>query len=70
MSREDLLHYFFEHDTVALVTTQENAKDGIAGWSKLLAVPDGLFNAGSFSIHARKGKELVWVTSLSGGTDS
>jgi hypothetical protein len=61
MSRHELLTYFFEHDTVALVTKAENAKAGVAHWSKLRAVPEGLFTAGSFSIYVRKGKELPWV---------
>ena len=56
--------YFFEHDTVALVTKAENAKDGVAHWSPLHPVPEGLFTAGSFSIYVRKGKEIPWVSSL------
>lgn len=64
LSRDELLQYFFEHDTVALVTRVENAKDGFQHWSKLHPVPGGLFTAGSFSIYARKGKELAWVKSL------
>jgi len=57
--KADLLDYFFEHDTVALVTKAENAKNGIDHWSPLHPVPEGLFNAGSFSIYARKKKELA-----------
>lgn len=61
VDQDELLAYFFEHDTVALVTKAENAKSGVAHWSQLHAVPEDLFNAGSFSIYARKGKELAWV---------
>ena len=50
LSREELLSYFFVHDTVALVTKEENSKDGAAHWSTLYPVPEGLFDAGSFSI--------------------
>lgn len=60
--RSELLDYFFEHDTVALVTKAENAKEGTDHWSPLLPVPEGLFTAGSFSIYVRKGKELKWIT--------
>lgn len=63
-SQTKLLDYFFEHDTVALVTKVENAKDGASHWSPLHAVPEGLFTAGSFSIYLRKGKEISWVKSL------
>lgn len=55
-----LLAYFFEHDTVALVTKAENSRDGTQHWSKLHPVPEELFTAGSFSIYVRK-KELEWV---------
>jgi hypothetical protein len=61
LTQNELLMYFFEHDTVALVTKSENNKDGTLHWSQLHEVPAGLFTAGSFSIYARKGKELVWV---------
>lgn len=64
LTRDELLSYFFEHDTVALVTKRENNKDGTSHWSQLYEVPADLFTAGSFSIYARKGKELVWVDQL------
>jgi hypothetical protein len=70
LSRDELLSYFFEHDTVALVTKQENNKDGTAHWSALHPVPEDLFTAGSFSVHVRKGKELKWVESLNGSAKS
>ena len=57
----ELLDYFFTNDTVALVTKAENSKEGTAHWSRLLAVPEGHFNAGSFAIYVRKGRELKWV---------
>jgi hypothetical protein len=61
LAKSELLDYFFEHDTVALVTKTENSKDGTTHWSPLHEVPTDLFTAGTFSIYARKGKELVWV---------
>lgn len=64
LTQAELLEYFFEHDTVALVTKAENSKDGVTHWSQLHAVPEGLFTAGSFSIYVRKGKEIPWVQSL------
>jgi hypothetical protein len=64
LERNELRRYFFEHDTVALVTKAENSRSGVRHWSALHEVPEGLFNAGSFSICARKGKELAWVGSL------
>jgi hypothetical protein len=63
LNQDQLLSYFFEHDTVALVTKAENAKHGVSHWSSLQEVPEDLFNAGSFSIYVRKGKEVPWVLS-------
>lgn len=63
LNQDDLLLYFFEHDTVALVTTLENAKDGTSHWSRLYAVPFGILCAGSFSIYARK-CDLDWAENL------
>lgn len=67
ITKTELLEYFFEHDTVAMVTKAENTKDGVEHWSTLHAVPEGLFTAGSFSIYVRKGKEIPWVRALGGG---
>jgi hypothetical protein len=64
LSQDQLLAYFFEHDTVALVTKAENAKDGGNHWSVLHEVPEGMFTAGSFSIYVRKSKEVPWVHSF------
>lgn len=64
LTAPELLEYFFEHDTVAMVTKTENSKDGVAHWSQLHAVPEGLFTVGSFSIYVRKGIEVPWVESL------
>jgi hypothetical protein len=61
LQQTDLLDYFFEHDTVALVTKAENATDGTHHWSALRAVPEGHFTAGSFSVRVRNGIELIWV---------
>lgn len=70
LSQEQLLDYFFEHDTVALITKAENAKDGCNHWSKIREVPDGMFTAGSFSIYVRQRKEIPWVHSqVTGATD-
>jgi hypothetical protein len=63
MTQAELLKYFFEHDSVALVTKVENSRDGTTHWSRLYPVPEGLFTAGSFSIYVRKGKEIPWVIS-------
>jgi hypothetical protein len=63
LTSDQLLDYFFKHDTVALVTKAENSKDGVAHWSQLHAVPEGLFNAGSMSIYLRKRKDIPWVQS-------
>ena len=61
ITEAELLEYFFEHDTVAMVTKAENSKEGVSHWSPLYAVPEGLFTAGSFSIYVRKSKEIPWV---------
>jgi hypothetical protein len=61
LTQDELLTYFFEHDTVALVIKAENCRDGVAHWSPLHEVPEGLFTAGSFSIYVRKKKEIPWV---------
>jgi hypothetical protein len=60
LDKKTMLQYFFEHDTVALVTKLENNVNGVAHWSKLHAVPEGLFTSGSFSINVRN-IELTWV---------
>lgn len=64
LNQQQLLKYFFENDTVALVTKAENSKNGTTHWSKLFEVPEDLFTAGSFSVYARKNKELIWVDSF------
>lgn len=64
LTRNELLTYFFLHDTVALVTKEENAIDGASHWSPLREVPQGAFNAGSFSIYVRQKVELAWVDGL------
>ncbi|MBK9288240.1 MAG: hypothetical protein IPN38_11290 [Flavobacteriales bacterium] len=64
LTQKELLNYFFEHDTVALVTKGENAKQGSDHWSSLVPVPEGFFTGGSFSIYVRKKKELPWVEQL------
>jgi hypothetical protein len=66
LDRSGLLQYFFKHDTVALVTTVENAREGATHWSKLYEVPVGIFTSGSFSIHARK-SDLEWSKNILAG---
>ena len=62
LTQPELLEYFFEHDTSALVTKAENAKDGTKHWSTLRAVPAGLFPSPSlFKVSMRKKTELPWV---------
>jgi hypothetical protein len=60
INEDVLINYFFEHDTVALIMKEENNNHGTAHWSKLYAVPNGLFTAGSYSIRARK-SDLRWI---------
>lgn len=64
LNKDELLSYFFEHDTVALITKEENDKSGTSHWSDLVPVPEDLFTAGSFSIYLRKSKEIPWIETL------
>jgi len=66
LSKNKLLEYFFEHDTVALVTATENGKPGSGHWTRLYAVPEGILTTGSFSIYARK-LDIKWVMGVLGG---
>lgn len=62
LTRSELLDYFFEHDTAALVTKEENAIDGTTHWSTLHPVPEGYFPSPSlFKVSFRQKKELRWV---------
>lgn len=72
-TKEDLMAYFFEHDTCALVTSGENKKHTTDGWSDLYEVPEFLPGRkgvltrtfpGSFSVGARKSVELPWAKAL------
>lgn len=72
-SKDDLMSFFFEHDTCALVSSEENKRHTTAGWSALYPVPalmhgrKGALVApfpGSFSVHARKTVELPWARTL------
>jgi hypothetical protein len=72
-TKEELMTYFFEHDTCALVTFDENKKHTTSGWSQLYPVPEHLPDRkgvkklsfpGSFSVGARKTVELPWAKAL------
>ena len=62
--RDELTKFFFDNDTCALVTGDENKHDKTNHWSKLYAVPDGYLCKGSFAIYARKNTDLLWAEKL------
>src|SRR5206468_781793 len=62
--KAELLRFFFDHDTSALVTAEENKQDGTKGWSTLHPVPQGHLTSGSFSIKPRKRSDLPWAKAL------
>lgn len=64
--RDELLRFFFEHDTCALVTGEENNQDTTAQWSPLHAVEEGYLCKGSFAIYARKNTDVPWAEKLWG----
>jgi hypothetical protein len=72
-TKDDLMAYFFEHDTCALVSLDENKKHTTDGWSDLYKVPEHLTGRkgalmrsfpGSFSVGARKTVEVPWAKAL------
>lgn len=63
-TRDDLMAYFFEHDTCALVTTPENNDDNTDHWSKLHPVPPHILCKGSFAVYARKTVDVPWAKEL------
>lgn len=63
-TKADLMAYFFEHDTCALVTTLENNKDTTDDWSKLHPVPSHILCKGSFAVYARKTVDVPWANAL------
>lgn len=72
-TRDELMSYFFENDSCALVTFEENIKHTTDGWSVLHQVPDTLPGRkgemfrpfpGSFSVYARKSVEVPWAQAL------
>ena len=72
-TKAELMDYFFEHDTCALVSFEENKKHTTDGWSALHQVPKALPGRqgvmmrtfpGSFSVYARKTVEVLWARRL------
>ena len=60
MSKDEMLHFFFENDRVTLVTGPENGKDGIAHWSAQIPVPEGRLKGGSYSPRVNR-EDLDWA---------
>lgn len=60
MSKDEMLHFFFENDRVTLVTGPENGKDGIAHWSAQIPVPEGRLKGGSYSPRVNRA-DLTWA---------
>jgi hypothetical protein len=72
-AKDELMGYFFENDTCALVSFDENKKHTTDGWSDLYMVPELLPGRketlmrsfpGSFSVGARKTVEVTWAKAL------
>jgi hypothetical protein len=63
-TKADLMAYFFEHDTCALVTSPENNRDTTDSWSRLHAVPEHILCKGSFAVYARKTVDVRWAKDL------
>jgi hypothetical protein len=72
-TKDDLMAYFFENDTCALVSSEEIKKHTTDGWSELYKVPELLPGrkgalmrsfCGSFSVGARKTVEVPWAEAL------
>ncbi len=59
--KDDLLSFFFENDACALVTSTENGKPGVTGWSPLHQVPNNIFTSTGFNVRVRKRVDLPWV---------
>ncbi|MEB0114472.1 hypothetical protein QN397_24635 [Variovorax sp. RTB1] len=66
LTRAELLNFFFQNDTCALVTTVENATDGFAHWSNLFSVAPPYFQAaaGRFRAPVRLGLEVPWAVNM------
>lgn len=62
--RDDLLNFFFEHDTCALVTEDENNQDTTEQWSQLHRVDEGYLCKGSFAVYARRKTDVPWAKKL------
>ncbi|MDI1258273.1 hypothetical protein [Aquabacterium sp.] len=62
--RGELLSFFFEHDTCALVTGKENNQHTTEQWSKLYPVEEGILCKGSFAVYARKTIDVPWAEKL------
>lgn len=63
-ARDELLKFFFENDTCALVTGEENNQDTTDHWSKLYGVEEGYLCKGSFAVYARKNTDVPWAEKL------
>ncbi len=59
--RDELMKFFFENDTCALVTSDENNQDTTSHWSRLCKVPEGILCKGSFAVYARKNTDVPWA---------
>jgi len=63
MNQSEFISYYFQHDTVALVISEENNKHGTDHWSELYDVPEGRLVSGSFSVRLGPG-DLAWAETL------
>lgn len=66
LQQDELLTFFYENDTVTLVTAAENATDGTKHWSTRITVPTGRLTKGSYSV-AVAIPDLLWADSTWGG---
>jgi hypothetical protein len=61
LSKTELLDWFFRHDTTTLVTAAENGYEGVAHWSPVIPVPDGILASASFSVRVSRRRDLPWA---------
>jgi hypothetical protein len=60
LTKAVMLDFFFENDCVTLVTSQENATDGIDHWSAQIPVPTVRLKGGSHSPYATRA-DIAWA---------
>jgi hypothetical protein len=60
MAKDAMLHFFFDNDRVTLITSQENAQDGVDHWSEQIPVPKAYLKGGSYSPYATKA-DIAWA---------